>query len=83
MGNFGGRIISAVWEKQSANSDVQNVLLQGDTILHNVVWTISSQVNHKDGYDKESLVIYKKSVSDKVVQRMARFYGMEVDQLYP
>ena len=22
MGNFGGRIISAVWEKQSANSDV-------------------------------------------------------------
>ena len=28
-------------------------------------------------------IIKDKSVSDKVVQRMARFYGMEVDQLYP
>ena len=24
-----------------------------------------------------------KSVSDKVVQRMARFYGIEADQMYP
>ena len=38
----------------------QNVLLPGDAILHNAGWTISSQINRKHGYDKESSVIYKK-----------------------
>ena len=28
-------------------------------------------------------IIEDKSVSDEVVQRMARFYGMEADQMYP
>ena len=38
----------------------QNVLLPGDAILHNAGWTISSQINRKHGYDKESSAIYKK-----------------------
>ena len=36
-----------------------NILLPGNAILHDAGQTISSQINLKDGYDKESLVVYK------------------------